>query len=209
MNKKELKALDHYNKWIMFRNEIISDNTQSLNKINIKLKITDTTRILAMDLGLIFNLNSNAPFPRWSIVKDPTQEEFIKMYSDLLSNRSQDIYVFNSENKIVYSSKIKQDVINKYGVTSKTLYTLIKNKKLSRKGFYFSFDKDFKIPVSKPVQRIEKISRVKNHIGSHEEKSINRMSALEVLQLAKSQNKRCVSANKLGVDGIRRKLKTK
>ncbi len=170
MNKQERKNINktkHYNSWVVLSKEIKSNPKQSLAKLIKKHNLNEYSRYVFINIGLIKNFGSGN-LSNWKILIDTnSQDEFDKLYDDFIQKQNGNIYVFNSENVLIYESDNKQDISRKFNIGYKLLLTYsIKGKCFDNK--YFSYKKNFDVKkdahkkiLPKKLKQKEKVKKLK------------------------------------------------
>lgn len=100
------------------------------------------------------------------------------------------VFVFNTENEVIFSATKKAHVLRKYGPTYKILEQHIITGKLWHGKYYFSYDPNFKKPFIPKIHSVkEKSTEILNPGNNLEEKKLQRNIAMRVLEAAKAMNK--------------------
>ena len=180
MNQQERKNINktkHYNSWVVLSKEIKSNPKQSLVKLIKKHNLNEHSRHVFINIGLIKNFGSGN-LSNWKILIDTnSQDEFDKLYDDFIQKQNGNIYVFNSENILIYESDNKQDISRKFNIGYKLLLAYsIKKKKIDNK--YLSYKKNFDVKkdahkkiLPKKLKQKEKVKKMKyeNSVNSYGE----------------------------------------
>ena len=180
MNQQERKNINktkHYNSWVVLSKEIKSNPKQSLVKLIKKHNLNEHSRHVFINIGLIKNFGSGN-LSNWKILIDPnSQYEFDKLYDDFIQKQNGNIYVFNSENILIYESDNKQDVSRKFKIGYKLLLAYSINGKCFDNK-YFSYKKNFDVKkdahkkiLPKKLKQKEKVKKMKyeNSVNSYGE----------------------------------------
>ena len=180
MNKQERKNINktkHYNSWVVLSKEIKSNPKQSLVKLIKKHNLNEHSRHVFINIGLIKNFGSGN-LSNWKILIDPnSQDEFDKLYDDFIQKQNGNIYVFNSENVLIYESDNKQDISRKFNIGYKLLLAYSINGKCFDNK-YFSYKKNFDVKkdahkkiLPKKLKQKEKVKKMKyeNSVNSYGE----------------------------------------
>ena len=180
MNQQERKNINktkHYNSWVVLSKEIKSNPKQSLVKLIKKHNLNEHSRHVFINIGLIKNFGSGN-LSNWKILIDPnSQDEFDKLYDDFIQNQNGNIYVFNSENVLIYESDNKQDISRKFNIGYKLLLAYSINGKCFDNK-YFSYKKNFDVKkdahkkiLPKKLKQKEKVKKMKyeNSVNSYGE----------------------------------------
>ena len=180
MNQQERKNINktkHYNSWVVLSKEIKSNPKQSLVKLIKKHNLNEHSRHVFINIGLIKNFGSGK-LSNWKILIDPnSQDEFDKLYDDFIQKQNGNIYVFNSENVLIYESDNKQDISRKFNIGYKLLLAYSINGKCFDNK-YFSYKKNFDVKkdahkkiLPKKLKQKEKVKKMKyeNSVNSHGE----------------------------------------
>ena len=180
MNQQERKNINktkHYNSWVVLSKEIKSNPKQSLVKLIKKHNLNEHSRHVFINIGLIKNFGSGN-LSNWKILIDPnSQDEFDKLYDDFIQKQNGSIYVFNSENVLIYESDNKQDIVRKFNIGYKLLLAYSINGKCFDNK-YFSYKKNFDVKkdahkkiLPKKLKQKEKVKKMKyeNSVNSYGE----------------------------------------
>ena len=180
MNQQERKNINktkHYNSWVVLSKEIKSNPKQSLVKLIKKHNLNEHSRHVFINIGLIKNFGSGNS-SNWKILIDPnSQDEFDKLYDDFIQKQNGSIYVFNSENVLIYESDNKQDISRKFNIGYKLLLAYSINGKCFDNK-YFSYKKNFDVKkdahkkiLPKKLKQKEKVKKMKyeNSVNSYGE----------------------------------------
>lgn len=180
MNQQERKNINktkHYNSWVVLSKEIKSNPKQSLVKLIKKHNLNEHSRHVFINIGLIKNFGSGN-LSNWKILIDPnSQDEFDKLYDDFIQKQNGNIYVFNSENVLIYESANKQDISSKFNIGYKLLLAYSINGKCFDNK-YFSYKKNFDVKkdahkkiLPKKLKQKEKVKKMKyeNSVNSYGE----------------------------------------
>ena len=180
MNQQERKNINktkHYNSWVVLSKEIKSNPKQSLVKLIKKHNLNEHSRHVFINIGLIKNFGSGN-LSNWKILIDPnSQDEFDKLYDDFIQKQNGNIYVFNSENVLIYESDNKQDISSKFNISYKLLLAYSINGKCFDNK-YFSYKKNFDVKkdahkkiLPKKLKQKEKVKKMKyeNSVNSYGE----------------------------------------
>ena len=180
MNKQERKNINktkHYNSWVVLSKEIKSNPNQSLVKLIKKHNLNEHSRHVFINIGLIKNFGSGN-LSNWKILIDPnSQDEFDKLYDDFIQKQNGNIYVFNSENVLIYESDNKQDISRKFNIGYKLLLAYSINGKCFDNK-YFSYKKNFDVKkdahkkiLPKKLKQKDKVKKMKyeNSVNSYGE----------------------------------------
>ena len=180
MNQQERKNINktkHYNSWVVLSKEIKSNPKQSLVKLIKKHNLNEHSRHVFINIGLIKNFGSGN-LSNWKILIDPnSQDEFDKLYDDFIQKQNGNIYVFNSENILIYESDNKQDISRKFNIGYKLLLAYSINGKCFDNK-YFSYKKNFDVKkdahkkiLPKKLKQKEKVKKMKyeNSVNSYGE----------------------------------------
>lgn len=180
MNQQERKNINktkHYNSWVVLSKEIKSNPKQSLVKLIKKHNLNEHSRHVFINIGLIKNFGSGK-LSNWKILIDPnSQDEFDKLYDDFIQKQNGNIYVFNSENVLIYESDNKQDISRKFNIGYKLLLAYSINGKCFDNK-YFSYKKNFDVKkdahkkiLPKKLKQKEKVKKMKyeNSVNSYGE----------------------------------------
>lgn len=180
MNQQEIKNKNktkHYNSWIVLSKEIKSNPKQSLVKLIKKHNLNEHSRHVFINIGLIKNFGSGN-LSNWKILIDPnSQDEFDKLYDDFIQKQNGNIYVFNSENVLIYESDNKQDISRKFNIGYKLLLAYSINGKCFDNK-YFSYKKNFDVKkdahkkiLPKKLKQKDKVKKMKyeNSVNSYGE----------------------------------------
>ena len=180
MNQQERKNTNktkHYNSWVVLSKEIKSNPKQSLVKLIKKHNLNEHSRHVFINIGLIKNFGSGN-LSNWKILIDPnSQDEFDKLYDDFIQKQNGNIYVFNSENVLIYESDNKQDISSKFNIGYKLLLAYSINGKCFDNK-YFSYKKNFDVKkdahkkiLPKKLKQKEKVKKMKyeNSVNSYGE----------------------------------------
>lgn len=180
MNKQERKNINktkHYNSWVVLSKEIKSNPKQSLVKLIKKHNLNEHSRHVFINIGLIKNFGSGN-LSNWKILIDPnSQDEFDKLYDDFIQKQNGNIYVFNSENVLIYESDNKQDISRKFNIGYKLLLAYSINGKCFDNK-YFSYKKNFDVKkdahkkiLPKKLKQKDKVKKMKyeNSVNSYGE----------------------------------------
>lgn len=180
MNQQERKNTNktkHYNSWVVLSKEIKSNPKQSLVKLIKKHNLNEHSRHVFINIGLIKNFGSGN-LSNWKILIDPnSQDEFDKLYDDFIQKQNGNIYVFNSENVLIYESDNKQDISRKFNIGYKLLLAYSINGKCFDNK-YFSYKKNFDVKkdahkkiLPKKLKQKEKVKKMKyeNSVNSYGE----------------------------------------
>ena len=180
MNQQERKNINktkHYNSWVVLSKEIKSNPKQSLVKLIKKHNLNEHSRHVFINIGLIKNFGSGN-LSNWKILIDPnSQDEFDKLYDDFIQKQNGNIYVFNSENVLIYESENKQDISSKFNIGYKLLLAYSINGKCFDNK-YFSYKKNFDVKkdahkkiLPKKLKQKEKVKKMKyeNSVNSYGE----------------------------------------
>ena len=180
MNQQERKNINktkHYNSWVVLSKEIKSNPKQSLVKLIKKHNLNEHSRHVFINIGLIKNFGSGN-LSNWKILIDPnSQDEFDKLYDDFIQKQNGNIYVFNSENVLIYESDNKQDISRKFKIGYKLLLAYSINGKCFDNK-YFSYKKNFDVKkdahkkiLPKKLKQKEKVKKMKyeNSVNSYGE----------------------------------------
>ena len=180
MNQQERKNINktkHYNSWVVLSKEIKSNPKQSLVKLIKKHNLNEHSRHVFINIGLIKNFGSGN-LSNWKILIDPnSQDEFDKLYDDFIQKQNGNIYVFNSENVLIYESDNKQDISSKFNIGYKLLLAYSINGKCFDNK-YFSYKKNFDVKkdahkkiLPKKLKQKEKVKKMKyeNSVNSYGE----------------------------------------
>ena len=180
MNQQERKNINktkHYNSWVVLSKEIKSNPKQSLVKLIKKHNLNEHSRHVFINIGLIKNFGSGN-LSNWKILIDPnSQDEFDKLYDDFIQKQNGNIYVFNSENVLIYESDNKQDIVSKFNIGYKLLLAYSINGKCFDNK-YFSYKKNFDVKkdahkkiLPKKLKQKEKVKKMKyeNSVNSYGE----------------------------------------
>ena len=180
MNKQERKNINktkHYNSWVVLSKEIKSNPKQSLVKLIKKHNLNEHSRHVFINIGLIKNFGSGN-LSNWKILIDPnSQDEFDKLYDDFIQKQNGNIYVFNSENVLIYESDNKQDIVRKFNIGYKLLLAYSINGKCFDNK-YFSYKKNFDVKkdahkkiLPKKLKQKEKVKKLnyENNVNSYGE----------------------------------------
>lgn len=180
MNQRERKNINktkHYNSWVVLSKEIKSNPKQSLVKLIKKHNLNEHSRHVFINIGLIKNFGSGN-LSNWKILIDPnSQDEFDKLYDDFIQKQNGNIYVFNSENILIYESDNKQDISRKFNIGYKLLLAYSINGKCFDNK-YFSYKNNFDVKkdahkkiLPKKLKQKEKVKKMKyeNSVNSYGE----------------------------------------
>ena len=180
MNQQERKNINktkHYNSWVVLSKEIKSNPKQSLVKLIKKHNLNEHSRHVFINIGLIKNFGSGN-LSNWKILIDPnSQDEFDKLYDDFIQKQNGNIYVFNSENVLIYESDNKQYISRKFNIGYKLLLAYSINGKCFDNK-YFSYKKNFDVKkdahkkiLPKKLKQKEKVKKMKyeNSVNSYGE----------------------------------------
>ena len=180
MNQQERKNINktkHYNSWVVLSKEIKSNPKQSLVKLIKKHNLNEHSRHVFINIGLIKNFGSGN-LSNWKILIDPnSQDEFDKLYDDFIQKQNGSIYVFNSENVLIYETDNKQDISRKFNIGYKLLLAYSINGKCFDNK-YFSYKKNFDVKkdahkkiLPKKLKQKEKVKKLKyeNNVNSYGE----------------------------------------
>ena len=180
MNQQERKNKNktkHYNSWVVLSKEIKSNPKQSLVKLIKKHNLNEHSRHVFINIGLIKNFGSGN-LSNWKILIDPnSQDEFDKLYDDFIQKQNGNIYVFNSENVLIYESDNKQDIVRKFNIGYKLLLAYSINGKCFDNK-YFSYKKNFDVKkdahkkiLPKKLKQKDKVKKMKyeNSVNSYGE----------------------------------------
>ena len=180
MNQQERKNINktkHYNSWVVLSKEIKSNPKQSLVKLIKKHNLNEHSRHVFINIGLIKNFGSGN-LSNWKILIDPnSQDEFDKLYDDFIQKQNGNIYVFNSENVLIYESDNKQYISMKFNIGYKLLLAYSINGKCFDNK-YFSYKKNFDVKkdahkkiLPKKLKQKEKVKKMKyeNSVNSYGE----------------------------------------
>ena len=180
MNQQERKNINktkHYNSWVVLSKEIKSNPKQSLVKLIKKHNLNEHSRHVFINIGLIKNFGSGN-LSNWKILIDPnSQDEFDKLYDDFIQKQNGNIYVFNSENVLIYESDNKQDIVRKFNIGYKLLLAYSINGKCFDNK-YFSYKKNFDVKkdahkkiLPKKLKQKEKVKKLnyENNVNSYGE----------------------------------------
>ena len=180
MNQQERKNINktkHYNSWVVLSKEIKSNPKQSLVKLIKKHNLNEHSRHVFINIGLIKNFGSGN-LSNWKILIDPnSQDEFDKLYDDFIQKQNGNIYVFNSENVLIYESDNKQDISRKFNIGYKLLLAYSINGKCFDNK-YFSYKKNFDVKkdahkkiLPKKLKQKDKVKKMKyeNSVNSYGE----------------------------------------
>ena len=180
MNQKERKNINktkNYNSWVVLSKEIKSNPKQSLVKLIKKHNLNEHSRHVFINIGLIKNFGSGN-LSNWKILIDPnSQDEFDKLYDDFIQKQNGSIYVFNSENVLIYETDNKQDISRKFNIGYKLLLAYSINGKCFDNK-YFSYKKNFDVKkdahkkiLPKKLKQKEKVKKLKyeNNVNSYGE----------------------------------------
>ena len=180
MNQQERKNINktkHYNSWVVLSKEIKSNPKQSLVKLIKKHNLNEHSRHVFINIGLIKNFGSGN-LSNWKILIDPnSQDEFDKLYDDFIQKQNGNIYVFNSENVLIYESDNKQDIVREFNIGYKLLLAYSINGKCFDNK-YFSYKKNFDVKkdahkkiLPKKLKQKEKVKKMKyeNSVNSYGE----------------------------------------
>ena len=180
MNQQERKNKNktkHYNSWVVLSKEIKSNPKQSLVKLIKKHNLNEHSRHVFINIGLIKNFGSGN-LSNWKILIDPnSQDEFDKLYDDFIQKQNGNIYVFNSENVLIYESDNKQDISRKFNIGYKLLLAYSINGKCFDNK-YFSYKKNFDVKkdahkkiLPKKLKQKDKVKKMKyeNSVNSYGE----------------------------------------
>lgn len=212
MYNKFLKNIEeNFESWLLIQNAIKNNERLSLVQFLKDNKIKENLRSTFIQLGLIVNVNNIAKNqPIWQVSDGYNNiKDFTDLYLKVQKENKGVVYVFDKKNKIVFQSINKHEIFKKYGVQHKVLFIIVRNGE-SKNGYYFSFDKNFKI-VEKPKLKnkikskpIKQVKKSKVLINSYEHKKNQTLEAVEVLKMAKNQNKPVIRLKKMGLDSIKR-----
>ena len=180
MNQQERKNINktkHYNSWVVLSKEIKSNPKQSLVKLIKKHNLNEHSRHVFINIGLIKNFGSGN-LSNWKILIDPnSQDQFDKLYDDFIQKQNGNIYVFNSENVLIYESDNKQDIVREFNIGYKLLLAYSINGKCFDNK-YFSYKKNFDVKkdahkkiLPKKLKQKEKVKKMKyeNSVNSYGE----------------------------------------
>ena len=180
MNQQERKNINktkHYNSWVVLSKEIKSNPKQSLVKLIKKHNLNEHSRHVFINIGLIKNFGSGN-LSNWKILIDPnSQDEFDKLYDDFIQKQNGSIYVFNSENVLIYETDNKQDISRKFNIGYKLLLAYSINGKCFDNK-YFSYKKNFDVKkdahkkiLPKKLKQKDKVKKMKyeNSVNSYGE----------------------------------------
>ena len=180
MNQQERKNINktkHYNSWVVLSKEIKSNPKQSLVKLIKKHNLNEHSRHVFINIGLIKNFGSGN-LSNWKILIDPnSQDEFDKLYDYFIQKQNGNIYVFNSENVLIYESDNKQDISRKFNIGYKLLLAYSINGKCFDNK-YFSYKKNFDVKkdahkkiLPNKLKQKEKVKKMKyeNSVNSYGE----------------------------------------
>ena len=175
--RKNINKTKHYNSWVVLSKEIKSNPKQSLVKLIKKHNLNEHSRHVFINIGLIKNFGSGN-LSNWKILIDPnSQDEFDKLYDDFIQKQNGNIYVFNSENVLIYESDNKQDISMKFNIGYKLLLAYSINGKCFDNK-YFSYKKNFDVKkdahkkiLPKKLKQKEKVKKMKyeNSVNSYGE----------------------------------------
>ena len=175
--RKNINKTKHYNSWVVLSKEIKSNPKQSLVKLIKKHNLNEHSRHVFINIGLIKNFGSGK-LSNWKILIDPnSQDEFDKLYDDFIQKQNGNIYVFNSENVLIYESDNKQDISRKFNIGYKLLLAYSINGKCFDNK-YFSYKKNFDVKkdahkkiLPKKLKQKEKVKKMKyeNSVNSYGE----------------------------------------
>ena len=175
--RKNINKTKHYNSWVVLSKEIKSNPKQSLVKLIKKHNLNEHSRHVFINIGLIKNFGSGN-LSNWKILIDPnSQDEFDKLYDDFIQKQNGNIYVFNSENVLIYESDNKQDISSKFNIGYKLLLAYSINGKCFDNK-YFSYKKNFDVKkdahkkiLPKKLKQKEKVKKMKyeNSVNSYGE----------------------------------------
>lgn len=175
--RKNINKTKHYNSWVVLSKEIKSNPKQSLVKLIKKHNLNEHSRHVFINIGLIKNFGSGN-LSNWKILIDPnSQDEFDKLYDDFIQKQNGNIYVFNSENVLIYESDNKQDIVRKFNIGYKLLLAYSINGKCFDNK-YFSYKKNFDVKkdahkkiLPKKLKQKEKVKKMKyeNSVNSYGE----------------------------------------
>ena len=198
----------YFNDWIKISNELKKNDRQSLINLIKKHKVNEHCRYVFVQMGLLEKRGSGT-ISYWYVLKNAQKEShFNEIYDNFLKRQIGVIYVFNSDNEIIYQSENKAELTRKYKIGRKMLLTYAINGK-SYQNNYFSYDEDFKIAknsfvIKMPLKLKKKLAKAKleknkqiktdNHVGSYNENQV----LLEVARLSVIEN------NKLEKEGKRK-----
>ena len=173
--RKNINKTKHYNSWVVLSKEIKSNPKQSLVKLIKKHNLNEHSRHVFINIGLIKNFGSGN-LSNWKILIDPnSQYEFDKLYDDFIQKQNGSIYVFNSENVLIYESDNKQDISRKFNIGYKLLLAYSINGKCFDNK-YFSYKKNFDVKkdahkkiLPKKLKQKEKVKKMKyeNSVNSY------------------------------------------
>lgn len=205
MNQQERKNKNktkHYNSWVVLSKEIKSNPKQSLVKLIKKHNLNEHSRHVFINIGLIKNFGSGN-LSNWKILIDPnSQDEFDKLYDDFIQKQNGNIYVFNSENVLIYESDNKQDISRKFNIGYKLLLAYSINGKCFDNK-YFSYKKNFDVKkdahkkiLPKKLKQKEKVKKMKY------ENSVNNYG--ETQQLIENAKQSVIENNILEKQGKRK-----
>ena len=175
--RKNINKTKHYNSWVVLSKEIKSNPKQSLVKLIKKHNLNEHSRHVFINIGLIKNFGSGN-LSNWKILIDPnSQDEFDKLYDDFIQKQNGNIYVFNSENVLIYESDNKQDISRKFNIGYKLLLAYSINGKCFDNK-YFSYKKNFDVKkdahkkiLPNKLKQKEKVKKMKyeNSVNSYGE----------------------------------------
>lgn len=175
--RKNINKTKHYNSWVVLSKEIKSNPKQSLVKLIKKHNLNEHSRHVFINIGLIKNFGSGN-LSNWKILIDPnSQDEFDKLYDDFIQKQNGNIYVFKSENVLIYESDNKQDISRKFNIGYKLLLAYSINGKCFDNK-YFSYKKNFDVKkdahkkiLPKKLKQKDKVKKMKyeNSVNSYGE----------------------------------------
>lgn len=200
--RKNINKTKHYNSWVVLSKEIKSNPKQSLVKLIKKHNLNEHSRHVFINIGLIKNFGSGN-LSNWKILIDPnSQDEFDKLYDDFIQKQNGNIYVFNSENVLIYESDNKQDIVRKFNIGYKLLLAYSINGKCFDNK-YFSYKKNFDVKkdahkkiLPNKLKQKEKVKKMKY------ENSVN--SYVETKQLIDNAKQSVIENNILEKQGKRK-----
>ena len=175
--RKNINKTKHYNSWVVLSKEIKSNPKQSLVKLIKKHNLNEHSRHVFINIGLIKNFGSGN-LSNWKILIDTnSQDEFDKLYDGFIQKQNGSIYVFNSENVLIYESDNKQDISRKFKIGYKLLLAYSINGKCFYNK-YFSYKKNFDVKkdahkkiLPNKLKQKEKVKKLKyeNNVNSYGE----------------------------------------
>ena len=192
-----------FEQWLIVRKELKENPKQSLKKLVAKHGLSQFLTNVLTELGLIEHNGQTKTASEWKIVNDITDRIKFNIHYTKIKN-TKIFYVFDQENNLVDADYNLTNIARRYNASYKRIYSALRTMK-EVNDFYFSENKDFKVPARKQITKKKSTSKKnkiprdktkkvipnpKISIGGYEEKKIFKSQAEKNLAYAKNLNRK-------------------